>query len=52
MKEKQLITFLRKHPNPKDSKVHKWAISHGYQVDTVEAGMYKLATKYAKEVKK
>jgi hypothetical protein len=45
LKQKHLVGFLKAYPNPKDEDVHVWAQKHNYQVDKVEEGIYRLATK-------
>jgi len=43
----EIISFLSENPNPPDSEVHNWAEEKGWDVDDVEAEIYKLATKFA-----
>ena len=45
IKQKNLIGMLKAHPNISDSTVHMWAIKHGYKIDKVEEGIYKIAQK-------
>ena len=49
IKEKQIINFLKRNQNPKDERVHMWAMKNGYKVDAVEEAIYKLASKHVKE---
>ena len=42
----KIINFLKRNPNPKDSQVHRFAKRNKYSTDTVEEGIYRLATKY------
>ena len=51
LKQKQLLGLLKAHHNIKDSDVHLWANKHGYKVDKVEEGIYKIATKCARKSK-
>ncbi len=44
--EEDVISFLKKHPNPKDSEVHKFAEDKGINTHKLEAVFYSLATKY------
>ena len=48
IKQKELITFLKRNPQPKDKTVHMWAVNHGYKVDTVEEAIYKIASKHVR----
>ena len=48
VKQSEVLSFLRRNPNPPDKKVHDWAVRNGYDVDKVEQAIYKLATKYAR----
>jgi len=44
--EDDALTFLKKSPNPSDEDLHEWCKKQGIKVPTLEAQMYKLATKY------
>jgi len=50
-RKKGIVKFLLNHPNPKDERVHMWAIKHNYKVDDVEEAIYKIASKHVKEKK-
>jgi len=43
--DEEVAAFIKDNPNPKDSKVHEFATSNGYDVDAVEEAIYKIATK-------
>ena len=45
VKQKQLVGFLKTHNNPSDKSVHTWAQKHNYEIDKVEEGIYRIATK-------
>jgi hypothetical protein len=47
--EKDVIAFLKDHPNPDDDDVHDWATEKGYEIHGLEKIFYKLATKYVEE---
>lgn len=43
-----VIEFLKKNPNPKDSELHDWAKEKKYDIPQVETEIYKLATTFVK----
>lgn len=45
LNKKHLLGFLKAYPNPRDEEVHLWAKKHDYQVDKVEEGIYRIASK-------
>lgn len=45
----ELEGFIATHKNPKDSIVHSWAESKGYEVEEVEEAIYQLAHEMAME---
>lgn len=48
----ELEGFLSENPNPKDSEVHAWAESKGYEVDDVEEAIYQIASSKNKDKEK
>ena len=51
-KESDAIEFLKNNPNPSDDDLHEHCEEKGIKVPTMEAQMYKLATKYVKSIDK
>jgi hypothetical protein len=49
VKEKQIVGYLKVNPRPSDMEVHIWAKRHGYAVDKVEEGIYRIAGKCVKK---
>ena len=47
-----VIEFLKKNPNPKDEDVHAWAEENGYEIHSLEAIFYKLASDHVKMMEK
>lgn len=41
--DEDVAQFIKENPNPKDSEVHAFATSKGYEVDEVEEAIYKIA---------
>ena len=49
---KEVVSFLKRNPNPNDMKLHKWAERKKYNVHKVEELIYRIATEYVKEGKR
>ena len=48
-KQKQIVGYLKVNPRPSDFEVHLWAKRHGYAIDKVEEGIYRIAGKCVKK---
>jgi hypothetical protein len=46
---KEVISFLKRNPNPNDMKLHSWAERKKYNVHKVEELIYRIATEHVKE---
>lgn len=42
-----LISYLVENPNPSDEEVHEWAEEMGVNIHDIEAGFYRLATRFS-----
>jgi hypothetical protein len=42
--EKEVIDFLKEHPNPDDDEVHDWALENEFEIHALEKLFYKLAS--------
>ena len=43
----EIAEFFKRHPNPPDDVLHRWAISRGWDPEEVEGRAYRLLTTYA-----
>lgn len=50
--EDDAVEFLKENPNPSDDDLHEHCEENGIKVSSLEAQMYKLATKYVKSISK
>ena len=50
--KEDVIDFLKKNPNPDDSRFHEWASENDLDVDKAEEIAYGLATEYVKMLEK
>jgi hypothetical protein len=41
----EALSFMKKHPNPKDSIVENYAKKHGYKPSAFEEAIYRITTK-------